>query len=78
MLLCAVLPPGVTLCNCRGAHDSAVAEWFVGAILAMQRRPLEHLPASATPRRCRPTTLSGPPRTSRLRSGLPLENVTHG
>lgn len=39
------VPPGVTLCNCRGAHDSAVAEWVLGAILAMQRRLLEHLDA---------------------------------
>jgi phosphoglycerate dehydrogenase-like enzyme len=39
------VPAGVTLCNCRGAHDSAVAEWVVGAILAMQRRLPEHLDA---------------------------------
>lgn len=39
------VPPGVTLCNCRGAHDSAVAEWVVGAVLAMQRRLPEHLDA---------------------------------
>jgi phosphoglycerate dehydrogenase-like enzyme len=31
------LPPGVTLCNARGAHESAVAEWVVGAILMAQR-----------------------------------------
>jgi len=28
------VPPGVTLCNGRGLHDSAVSEWVVGAILA--------------------------------------------
>ncbi len=39
------VPPGVTLCNCRGAHDSAVAEWVLGAVLAMQRRLPEHLDA---------------------------------
>jgi phosphoglycerate dehydrogenase-like enzyme len=39
------VPPGVTLCNCRGAHDSAVAEWVLGAILVTQRRLLEHLDA---------------------------------
>jgi len=39
------VPPGVALCNCRGAHDSAVAEWVVAAILVMQRRLLEHLDA---------------------------------
>jgi len=39
------VPPGVTLCNCRGAHDAAVAEWVLGAILVMQRRLLEHLDA---------------------------------
>lgn len=39
------VPPGVALCNCRGAHDAAVAEWVMGAVLAMQRRFLEHLDA---------------------------------
>jgi phosphoglycerate dehydrogenase-like enzyme len=39
------VPAGVTLCNCRGAHDSAVAEWVLGAVLAMQRRLPEHLDA---------------------------------
>jgi phosphoglycerate dehydrogenase-like enzyme len=39
------VPPGVTLCNSRGAHDAAVAEWVVGAILAMQRHLPEHLQA---------------------------------
>ena len=32
------LPPGVILCSARGAHDGAVAEWVVGAILAAQKR----------------------------------------
>ncbi len=39
------LPPGVVLCNSRGVHDAAVAEWVAGAILVMQRRLLEHLDA---------------------------------
>ncbi len=36
------VPPGVVVCNSRGAHDAAVAEWVVGSILIMQRRFLEH------------------------------------
>jgi phosphoglycerate dehydrogenase-like enzyme len=28
-----LIPPGVTLCNARGARDVAVAEWVVGALL---------------------------------------------
>jgi phosphoglycerate dehydrogenase-like enzyme len=39
------VPDGVALCNSRGAHDAAVAEWVLGAILAMQRRLPEHLGA---------------------------------
>lgn len=39
------LPPGVVLCNSRGSHDAAVAEWVAGAVLAMQRRLVEHLDA---------------------------------
>jgi phosphoglycerate dehydrogenase-like enzyme len=39
------VPPGVMVCNSRGAHDAAVAEWVVGAILAMQRRLPDHLRA---------------------------------
>jgi len=31
------IPPGVTLCNARGAHDPAVAEWIVGVIIAELR-----------------------------------------
>ena len=27
------IPPGVTLCNARGARDAPVAEWVVGAVL---------------------------------------------
>jgi phosphoglycerate dehydrogenase-like enzyme len=32
------LPPGVTLCNARGAHTPATAEWAVGAIIAALRQ----------------------------------------
>jgi phosphoglycerate dehydrogenase-like enzyme len=39
------VPPGVTVCNSRGAHDAAVAEWALGVILAMQRRLPDHLRA---------------------------------
>jgi phosphoglycerate dehydrogenase-like enzyme len=39
----AVIPPGVVLCNAYGVHDFSVAEWVVGAILAMQRRLPEFL-----------------------------------
>ena len=28
-----LIPPGVTLCNARGARDVPVAEWVVGALL---------------------------------------------
>jgi phosphoglycerate dehydrogenase-like enzyme len=31
------IPPHVTLCNARGAHDAATAEWTVGAIVAHLR-----------------------------------------
>jgi len=31
------VPAGVTLCNARGAHDPAVAEWIVAVILAQVR-----------------------------------------
>ena len=31
------LPPGVTLCNAAGLHDTAVAEWIISAILAQLR-----------------------------------------
>jgi phosphoglycerate dehydrogenase-like enzyme len=39
------VPDGVPLCNSRGAHDAAVAEWVVAAVLAMQRRLPAHLSA---------------------------------
>jgi phosphoglycerate dehydrogenase-like enzyme len=32
------VPDGVTLCNARGAHDSAVAEWIMAVILAQVRQ----------------------------------------
>jgi phosphoglycerate dehydrogenase-like enzyme len=31
------LPPGVVLCNARGAHDAATAEWVIAAILGSLR-----------------------------------------
>jgi phosphoglycerate dehydrogenase-like enzyme len=31
------VPPHVTVCNARGVYDAPLAEWVVGAILAMQR-----------------------------------------
>ena len=31
------IPAGITLCNARGAHDAATAEWTVGAIVASMR-----------------------------------------
>lgn len=31
------IPPGVLLCNARGAHDASTAEWVVAAILASLR-----------------------------------------
>ena len=39
------VPDGVPVCNSRGAHDAAVAEWAVGVIVAMQRKLPEHLDA---------------------------------
>jgi phosphoglycerate dehydrogenase-like enzyme len=32
------LPPGVTLCNARGAYDGAVAEWVISVVLAHLRQ----------------------------------------
>jgi phosphoglycerate dehydrogenase-like enzyme len=32
------VPPGVTLCNARGVHDPAVAQWIMAVILAQLRR----------------------------------------
>jgi phosphoglycerate dehydrogenase-like enzyme len=34
----SAVPPGVTLCNARGAHTAATAEWAVGAIVAALRQ----------------------------------------
>jgi phosphoglycerate dehydrogenase-like enzyme len=31
------VPPGVTLCNARGAHDASTAEWVVAAVLSVLR-----------------------------------------
>jgi phosphoglycerate dehydrogenase-like enzyme len=39
------VPEKVPVCNSRGSHDAAVAEWVVGVMLAMQRRLPEHLQA---------------------------------
>jgi phosphoglycerate dehydrogenase-like enzyme len=39
------VPAGVILCDARGVHDIAVAEWVVMVILAAQRRLPEHLEA---------------------------------
>jgi len=36
------VPDHVTLCNSKGAHDAAVAEWIVALVLAMQRRLPDH------------------------------------
>jgi phosphoglycerate dehydrogenase-like enzyme len=41
------VPLHVTVCNSRGVHDAAVAEWVVGAIVAMRRRLPEHFQAQA-------------------------------
>lgn len=35
--LLKILPRDVTLCDARGVHDTPIAEWAVGAILAMQK-----------------------------------------
>lgn len=39
------VPREVAVCNSRGAHDAAVAEWVLGVVLAMQRRLPDHLRA---------------------------------
>ena len=39
------VPDGVPVCNSRGAHDAAVAEWVGGVVLAMQRKLPEHFEA---------------------------------
>jgi phosphoglycerate dehydrogenase-like enzyme len=41
------VPPGVTVCNARGAHTPATAEWTVGAIVAS----LRHFPRFALAQR---------------------------
>jgi len=33
-----LIPPGVTLCNGSGIHDTPVAEWVVAALLALTKR----------------------------------------
>jgi phosphoglycerate dehydrogenase-like enzyme len=43
----SAVPPGVTLCNARGAHTAATAEWTVGAIVAA----LRHFPRFAVAQR---------------------------
>jgi phosphoglycerate dehydrogenase-like enzyme len=35
------VPPQITVCNARGVYDAPLAEWVVGAILAMQRGLVE-------------------------------------
>lgn len=35
------VPSGITVCNARGVYDGPVAEWVVGAILAIQRGLVE-------------------------------------
>jgi phosphoglycerate dehydrogenase-like enzyme len=42
------VPDGVTLCNASGVHDTPVAEWVVGAILAMTRKFPEFLALQAS------------------------------
>jgi phosphoglycerate dehydrogenase-like enzyme len=37
------VPPGVTLCNARGVHDPAVAEWVLAAVLAVLRDLPRHI-----------------------------------
>lgn len=41
------VPPQVTVCNARGVYDGPLAEWVVGAILAMQRGVLQARDAQA-------------------------------
>ena len=43
--LLPAVPDHVTLCNAKGAHDAAVAEWIVAVVLSMQRRLPDHLHA---------------------------------
>ncbi len=41
------VPPEITVCNARGVYDVPLAEWVVGAILAMQRGVLQARDAQA-------------------------------
>jgi phosphoglycerate dehydrogenase-like enzyme len=43
-------PPGVTLCDARGVHDSSTSEWVVGAILSSLRR-FDHFARAQADRR---------------------------
>ncbi len=36
--LLPAVPSGITVCNARGTRDTAVAEWVLGAIFAMEKR----------------------------------------
>jgi phosphoglycerate dehydrogenase-like enzyme len=42
------IPAGVTLCNARGAHDPAVAEWIMAVILAQLRSLPDYVEAQHT------------------------------
>lgn len=33
-----LVPPGVTLCSARGAHDTAVSEWVLAVLLSSYRQ----------------------------------------
>lgn len=33
-----LVPPGVTLCSARGAHDVSVAEWIIAVLLSRYRQ----------------------------------------
>ena len=46
--LVGLVPPSVTVCNARGVFDGPLAEWLVGAILAMQRGLVRARDAQAT------------------------------
>lgn len=41
------VPPHITVCNVRGAYDGPLAEWVLGAILAMQRGLIQARDAQA-------------------------------
>lgn len=42
-VLLKMVPPNVTVCDARGAHDVAVAEWVMTGLLAMFRRLDQHI-----------------------------------